>query len=92
MESESNDIKLIRLEGKIDMYNLKMDNLQKAFDQFSESMNGVNKSRADVLDKISDRISRLERFESKLIGIGVVIIFLTSLITAGVIGLIKSAK
>lgn len=77
---------LIKFEGKLDMFNMKVEMLATAIDNFSHTLENIENKRIATLEK---RVDELAGWRQRMAGAWVVILFLGGLITLGLIGIFK---
>ena len=83
------ETEIVRLEGKVNLIDNKMDNLKESFDNFQTGLFKLHEDRAAEIKEIRSDVTDLKNFKFKLIGIGIMVIFLSSIITASIVYVIK---
>ena len=82
-------VETVRLEGKINLIDSKLDNLSKSFEEFKSGLLKLHEDRGKEILSIRTDVDELKNFKFKLIGIGIVILFCSSIIVSGVVYVIK---
>lgn len=77
---------LIRFEGKLDVFDNRLEHLTNSINNFTNMLQHIDEKKVGDLQK---QVRELQSWKAKMAGAWVVILFLGGLITAGIIGLFK---
>jgi hypothetical protein len=77
---------LIRFEGKMDVFQNRLEHLTDSINNFTNTVHDIEEKKIGTMEK---RLAEVESWKARIMGAWVVILFLGGLITAGIIGLVK---